>query len=460
MTRRLVVAFVATVLTALVLAGLGTFVLSARAARITTERELRKQAIALSDAAAGADQPIVLRALTNLAIQRVLRIDGSSFVRVEATGQIAGTLPAGVTKADLVPLGATQPVTSGRVTSGRHGRVIYAAARSDVAAGGRIVAVLTQRSSNGLGAALSWFLLASGMVLALAVLSAVVLGQRLTRPVREVEAAARRIAAGELSTRLTTPPVHHQDEVADLIRSINTMAASLERSKTVEQQFLMSVSHDLRTPLTSIRGYAEAIDDGTIRDPKPAARVILNESRRLERLVRDLLDLAKLQARSFSFHPERVDLAQVAVAAANSFSSDGEGPTVTADTAHGALVWADRDRLDQVVANLVENARKFANHRVVIGARLIDATAMLWVDDDGPGILPEDRPHVFERLYVSKERPARTEAGSGLGLAIVTELVAAMGGTVGAEASPNGGARMVVRLPVLDRLADHGRVAG
>jgi two-component system sensor histidine kinase BaeS len=228
------------------------------------------------------------------------------------------------------------------------------------------------------------------------------------------------------------------------------MAATLERSKALEQSFLLSVSHDLRTPLTSIRGYAEAITDGATSDPGWAAGVILSESRRLERLVRDLLELAKLQARGFSFAPARADLSQLAVEALEGAAPDAAsaGVRLGSQCPGPVPVLVDRDRMAQVLANLVENAMKYATSSVQVGTQAAQGVALAWVDDDGPGIAADDRPHVFERLYVTKREPRRKEIGSGLGLAIVHELVTAMGGTVTAEGAPSGGARMVVRLPL------------
>jgi two-component system sensor histidine kinase BaeS len=280
---------------------------------------------------------------------------------------------------------------------------------------------------------------------------AIVVSRRIVRPVRDADAAAHRIAAGELSTRLPEPPPSADDELADLVRSINAMAASLERSKALEQQFLLSVSHDLRTPLTSIQGYAEAITDGATSDPAWAASIIASESKRLDRLVRDLLDLAKLQARSFRFEMRPVDVAAVATGAVDGFRPDAQaaGVTVRLDAPTAVLVNGDGDRLAQVVANLVENALKYARSEIAVTVREDGGRAVLLVDDDGRGIAPEDLPHVFERLYVARHEPARRESGSGLGLAITRELVEGMGGEVAAEVAPRGGARMVVRLPVL-----------
>ncbi|MEJ7583796.1 MAG: HAMP domain-containing sensor histidine kinase [Acidimicrobiales bacterium] len=278
------------------------------------------------------------------------------------------------------------------------------------------------------------------------------LSRALTEPLRRAEAVTHRLADGDLSTRLTEPTPEADDELSDLARSINTMAESLERSRGVERQFLLSVSHDLRTPLTSIRGYAEAITDGTAPDPRPAAEVILFESRRLERLVQDLLELARLDAQQFSLHLHDMAVTDVVADTVAGFQREADGAgvvlSVIEDT-HRATALVDPDRLAQVVANLVGNGLRYATSRLTVATVADGPSVIVDVNDDGPGIAPEDLPHVFERLYVAKHRPGRVE-GSGLGLAIVRELVVAMSGTVTAE-SPAGdgdrGARMVVRLP-------------
>ena len=228
------------------------------------------------------------------------------------------------------------------------------------------------------------------------------------------------------------------------------MADSLERSRGLERQFLLSVSHDLRTPLTSIRGYAEAIADGAAPDPRGAAAVILGESRRLERLVKDLLDLAKLESRGFKLTPVTVDMTEIAEDSVAGFRREVEaaGLQIRCTEAPPVLATADPDRLQQVIANLIENALRFASTTIEVTVVADPAWPRIEVADDGPGIAPEDLPHVFERLYVAAHQPKRKETGSGLGLAIVRELVELMNGSVQAEANPTGGARIVVQLPV------------
>ena len=242
---------------------------------------------------------------------------------------------------------------------------------------------------------------------------------------------------------------HDLPELTELAEAINAMGEHLSRAQGLERQFLMSVSHDLRTPLTSIRGYADAIADGATDDVAGAVGIIATEARRLERLVQDLLDLARLDARQFSLHPQRIDCADVVEAVVDGFrpaaASEGVELATSDDVGRGLWVDADPDRVGQIVANLVENALKFASTRVEVGAGAVGAWTGVWVVDDGPGIGAEDLPRIFERHFRSDRVSARA-IGSGLGLAIVAELAAAMGAVVRAESpvSAGGGARMVV----------------
>jgi len=225
------------------------------------------------------------------------------------------------------------------------------------------------------------------------------------------------------------------------------MAEGLERSRRLERQFLLSVSHDLRTPLTSIRGFAEALSEGKAPDPVHAAGIIGTEARRLERLVGDLLELAKLDARRFSLDVRGTDVAEVVTDTAEGFrpAADAAGVVLTVAHEEGVTAAADPDRLAQVLANLIENALKFAGRAIVVGSGRSGPGVTVWVEDDGPGIPPGDLPHVFEPFWHSARSPAR-DVGTGLGLAIVAELVATMGGAVRAESLPTGGTRMVVSL--------------
>jgi two-component system phosphate regulon sensor histidine kinase PhoR len=209
--------------------------------------------------------------------------------------------------------------------------------------------------------------------------------------------------------------------------------------------------------LTSIRGFAEAITDGAVDDTSQAAEVIIAESRRLERLVGDLLDLTKLESKQMSVNPRVTDVAEVVHTTAEGFRPLAERSglrfevDVPAEEAIPTLI--DPDRLAQVLANLIENALTFTRSRVTVTLQ-IAVTAeggraqIVTVEDDGPGIATGDLTRVFERFYRADHGPNR-QFGSGLGLAIVAELAAAMGATVRVESptSPaGGGSRFVLTL--------------
>jgi two-component system sensor histidine kinase BaeS len=258
---------------------------------------------------------------------------------------------------------------------------------------------------------------------------------------------SRRIAAGDLTARVAN--VEGRDEVALLSQSVNEMAANLERSRDLERHFLLTVSHDLRTPLTSIRGYAEAIADGAAPDTTRAAEIIVGESQRLERLVADLLELAKLDARHLSLRPLPTDVADLAIDTADGFrpAAADAGIELVTHTDGGAIADVDPDRLGQAVANLVENALKHTSTRIDVAVTIVGEHVSITVSDDGAGIAADDMERVFEPLYVGRRTPRR-QVGTGLGLAIVRQLVVAMGGEVEAGNERDGGARLVIRLPL------------
>lgn len=381
-------------------------------------------------------------------LQDALSKESIQLVKLGPDGQIVqGELPTGVTPADLRP----DQLRLGESVSGPLGAGAFAASAIDPGADDLAVVVIA-RASDPVRVLVPWFLLASGITLLIGVVVASSLARKLIAPLHNAMDATARIADGQLGVRVaeTSSVPHPKDELDALAHSINTMAAALERSRGLEQQFLLSVSHDLRTPLTSIRGYAEAIADGAAPDVQHAGSIILAESRRLERLVKDLLDLAKLDAKRFSFRLGTVDLNDIAGDSVDGFRREVEAAGLAIDLVPApaaAFASTDPDRLQQVMANLIENALKYARGRITVRV-IADPTApRLEVDDDGPGIAAEDLPHVFERLYVAAATPQRKETGSGLGLAIVRELVEAMGGHVHASAADGSGTRMVVTVP-------------
>jgi two-component system sensor histidine kinase BaeS len=275
----------------------------------------------------------------------------------------------------------------------------------------------------------------------LAALLSFVVARSIARPIRRVAKATRAVASRERHEPL---PVGGPTELASLARAFNQMVDELNTTREAERNFLLSVSHELKTPLTAIRGYAEGLAEGAF-DAADAARVIGVEAGRLERLVRDLLDLARMQRAEFAVRSEPVDLAEVAREAVRRHEASAHAFGVEL-TCEGVEAWveADHDRVLQVTSNLVENALREtpSGGRVVVTA----APGRLLVADTGPGIAPDDVPRAFERFYLydklGKDRPV----GSGLGLAIVKQLARAMGGDVSVR-SDTGGTTFEVRLP-------------
>ena len=285
-----------------------------------------------------------------------------------------------------------------------------------------------------------------GGVLLAAVLS-FLLARRLTRPIGELSAATRRLATGEAGVSV---PVRGEDELADLGTSFNQMSEELSRAREAQGRFLESVSHELRTPLTSIRGYAEALEEQAI-PPAESARVIVSEADRLERLVADLLDLARFGRSGFSVAREAVDLAGVVRQSVERHVPRAReiGVELSATIAPNSWVLGDPDRILQAVSNLIENALRVtpAGGSVTVYAR----GGTITVRDTGPGLDPSDVPRAFERFYLYGRYRSERPVGSGLGLAIVRELVSAMDGSVEASARADngaGGAEFKIRLPV------------
>jgi two-component system sensor histidine kinase BaeS len=395
-------------------------------------------------------------------IETTLKVSNGAVIAFDANGdqqEILGrlfgnessliTLPPGVSASDL----DTQKLLAGDTDSGRSGNTEFVAVPLGKVQDLTPVVVLAKNiETRPFGQSSGVVLLAAIVAIVVAALVAAYLARRMTRPIAAMETTAGRIAAGDLSARVDVEHVPH-DELGELATAINTMGEELQSAQGHERAFLLSVSHDLRTPLTSIRGYAQAIADGTIveaEDQLRAAEVISSEARRLQRLVADLLDLARLDAHQFSLTPRSIEATEVVgetVAAFQPQATDlGLGLAFRADGAVPLV--ADPERLGQIVANLVENALKFASTEVTVSLGLVGGSATLTVDDDGPGINPADLPHVFERLYTSRTVPGRA-VGTGIGLAIVHELAVAMGGNARVEPVGTTGTRFVVTVPAI-----------
>ena len=284
--------------------------------------------------------------------------------------------------------------------------------------------------------------LAALLGLCLAAGVAFLLARAVARPVTRVAAASKRLAEGGNPDPL---PIEGSTEIRQLSVSFNELSEELDRAQDAERAFLLSVSHELKTPLTAIRGHAEGLSDGVVV-PERAAEVIERETHRLERLIRDLLDLARLRRRSFDVALGPVDLGAVADDAVARHAPQAEhyGVEVARRIEPEAGAVADADRTLQALSNLVENAIRCspAGSVVVIEA----APGRLSVVDNGPGLASEDLARAFERFYLWDRYGADRPIGTGLGLAIVAELADAMDGRVTVTSTPGVGSTFTLEL--------------
>jgi signal transduction histidine kinase len=264
---------------------------------------------------------------------------------------------------------------------------------------------------------------------------------RTLRPVEQLRRGAEAVTAADPARRLPVPAA--QDEVRRLAETLNGMLDRLEAGGARQRAFVADAAHELRSPLAAVRTTLEvALVHPDPAGAEPALASALDEVLRMARLVDDLLLLARLDAGA-PRRVQQVDLAQLVqdVLATRAPA----GPPVTTELAPARVV-ADRDGLVRIVRNLVENAERHARSAVTVGVVAGDPVE-LRVDDDGPGIPPEDRERVFDRFHRLDVPRSRDAGGAGLGLALVRELAGAVGGSVVVEQAPAGGARLVVRLP-------------
>jgi signal transduction histidine kinase len=279
---------------------------------------------------------------------------------------------------------------------------------------------------------------------ALAAAAAWFLARRIVRPVSRVARAAGALAEGRDPEPV---PEEGAAELATLAAAFNDLSEQLARARAAERSFLLSVSHELKTPLTAIAGYAEALREGAV-SADDAAATIGSEAERLGRLVGDLLDLARMNTTGFSVHPSDIDLAEVADDAVRRYGPQAEafGVSLVAIAEGPAPAVADADRVLQVVSNLVENALRLTPAGGEV--RVVAAAGKLQVEDTGPGLDRDDCERAFERFYLHSRYGRERPVGTGLGLALVKELTQAMGGTVEVSSVPGRLTVFTVRLGV------------
>lgn len=286
----------------------------------------------------------------------------------------------------------------------------------------------------------------------LATLLGLFVAWRLARPLRRTAAAARSLAAGH---RDVTLPAEGPAEVVEVSEAINALAGALRNSEARQREFLLSVSHDLRTPLTAISGYAESLAEGVVPPGETAqvGGVLLGEAHRLERLVGDLLDLARLGAQDFRVQFAPVDLVALVHAAARVWTDRSAATGIELRVeAPDTEIWTttDASRLRQALDGLFDNALRVtpSGAPIVLATRVEGASAIVEVRDGGPGLQDADLPVAFEQGVLFERYRGVRQVGTGLGLAIVHALALRLGATIEAGHALEHGARFTIRLPL------------
>ena len=327
-------------------------------------------------------------------------------------------------------LGVAQPIAFGEVPAGA------------------IVVAEPESALRSRWLQLFWELaLAFGIGIPVAAVVVVYFTGRIARPLEELATAADEVAAGNYD--VAVPEHTWGSEVERLATRFHEMTDRLAESEQLSRNFLMSVSHELRTPLTAIRGHVAAVREGVLEDEAAQQRsleVVAEEALRLERLVGDVLDLAKLDARRFALLREEVDMRGLCERAYATFAEEARARGIEYDLAlgEGAVLLTDGDRVLQIVTNLLSNALRWTPEggRVDLGLRAQNGEVSVAVSDTGPGIAPEMEERIFRPFW------SGDGGGTGLGLAIARELALALGGRLELDSEPGRGSRFVLVLPV------------
>jgi len=395
-------------------------------------------------------------------IQEQADKNGAYILLVDDAGNIVrqmiplqpNTLPPIEVESGTLPQGITSPVKGKFATT--DGRTFlysaYPLARQSGQLSSVDTIVLATPQPGILSVLLSFIwplFIAAGIALIVSLLIAMWLARSISNPLTAFKKAAQQISLGDYSQRIHSKG---SKEITELADSFNHMTENVEQSQLRLRHFVADVSHELRSPLTSIHGFAQALLDGTAADDATkthVVQIIFDESDRLKHQVDELLDLSRVQSNKAKFVVEPVDLKEVLEHCTEVFAVQAKQKAVTIDLKVEAnlLVSGDSDRLEQVFNNLIDNAIKNSpsgGKVLIVSNRSPGDFARTVVSDEGPGIPLDQLPYVFERFY----QVTGVRTGVGLGLAIAKEIVAAHKGSIEASSEPGEGASFTVRLPL------------
>jgi signal transduction histidine kinase len=301
--------------------------------------------------------------------------------------------------------------------------------------------------------AIGRFFLWGGLVaVAIAVVLAFFLSRRTLAPVKALTSAAEQLGRGDFSQRVQ---IKNKGEMGELARTFNSMAGDLERAEKLRQDMVADVAHELRTPLSNIQGYLEALRDGVVKPDKEAIRSLYEEASLLSQLVDDLQELSLAEAGELKVVCQAEDVGELirqAVAAVEAQKRAKEVSLAVELPDRLPLVKIDSRRIGEVLRNLLENAVAHTGKgdTITVAARQLDRLIEISVTDTGEGIPAKELPNIFERFYRVDKSRARATGGSGLGLTIARRLVEAHGGRIEVQSESGKGSRFAFTVPVAD----------
>ena len=314
-----------------------------------------------------------------------------------------------------------------------------------------IVSSLSARDTTVSAPLIRTLIVGSVWILFASCITVYILLQRIIDPLKNLTEAARSFAKGDFKKRVE---VSGEDEVAEVTRAFNNMAAVLEKNEEMRNSFIASVSHDLRTPMTVIQGYVDGIRDGTIPKEKHAyyLETISSEVKRLSRLVNSLLQITRMQSGEQKLKSEPFNISEKARQVLISLEKriDDKKLDVEFENEKDLTVVADTDAAHQVLYNLMENAVKFVNESGTLAVKITEAgeKAEVSVTNSGEGIPAEEIPYIFDRFYKSDRSRGLDKTGTGLGLYIAKTNIERMGGGISVESVPGEYTRFVFTLPL------------
>jgi two-component system sensor histidine kinase BaeS len=294
-------------------------------------------------------------------------------------------------------------------------------------------------------------MISSLVTLLIALLLGGILIVSLTRPIRKLASATEAVAGGELGYQVD---IKSQDELGRLAASFNSMSADLEKADLSRKQMTADIAHDLRTPLSVLHGYTEAMSEGKLTGNPDVYRVMHQQARHLNYLIDDLRTLSLLDSGELNLQTHNIDPGRILNQTVEAFQSMAKEKDIDLSvTTEGNLpqVKLDPDRLTQILGNLLNNALRIlpSGGSVRISTKVEEGSFTIQISDNGPGIHGEDLPHIFNRFYRADKSRQSGEGSSGLGLAITKKLVEAQDGTIAVESEPGQGTSFLITFPVV-----------